>query len=216
LGPSDSTDVPAGAAAAFAVVPALERVLTHPQVAPRRAAVHLSRIAAEWTDHPRPGETVECRFELTVFERDVTATVEWDAERGASGRVILNVGEGRTAPYTGRPPERVSVGRLEVDAARSLAFSAATWDLNPAYWDGDFARSAGLGGVVCPPALVPFWAARLLEDKWGRRLQSLDARLERPARPGDALELVTSESGNGRVDVLVVSSEGVAMWGSAS
>ena len=93
-----------------------------------------------------------------------------------------------------------------VDPARTLAFSAATWDLNPAHWDREFAASVGLPGVVAPPGLAAAWLVELGERETGENFKRWDVTFQRSPLAG---ELLTAELlRDGDALVAVASTEG--------
>lgn len=123
--------------------------------------------------------------------------------------------------------DRSAVGRStpatlnEVEKGAVRRFAESLGDLNPIYFDHEYARASGFKGVVAPPSFpVTFTSGvdpRELLGLHGRSLLLADCTLEyeRPIIVGDRL-LVTSRvvetserpGPAGRVDVAVIDDEG--------
>jgi len=123
--------------------------------------------------------------------------------------------------------DRKAVGRTtpptlhEVEKGAIRRFAEALGDLNPLYFDADYARASGFATVTVPPAFpVAFTAGLELRELLGVPTRNLllaeqTIEYERPIVAGDAL-LVTSRvleiadrpSPAGKVEVAVVEDEG--------
>lgn len=211
LGLQADGPAPSSAVFAYAVVPGLARILTHPQVATSRRDLRLSRIETVFASELDMSGELACTSEVKLGP-DVVAVISCADGAGAKAVVTVHLSPDSTyeapAPLEGTSP----LDALGVDPARCMAFAAATWDLNPAYWDQALAESVGLGGPVAPPGLPFALAAEALERHWGRRSSAWDVRFDRAARPGDVLQL-RATSGSDDVRFEVVSEDGVVLHG---
>lgn len=191
LGLPPEGPAPRGAVFAYAVVPALARMLTHPRVAASRDSVHMSRLELAFASELDMRDLLVCTIDVQVRD-SITGIVSCTDRLGARAVATLHLdAEG------GPPPSDtfLDAAELSLDPARSVAFAAATWDLNPAYWDEEFARVARLGGVVCPPGLPVALSIERLERSTGHALAAVDVHFVHAARPGEVLTLGTSRAG---------------------
>lgn len=84
-----------------------------------------------------------------------------------------------------------------------MAYGAATWDWHRMHYDGDYARSQGLPGVVLDGQALGAIFARALTDGFGPRafVTKLSFRLRAMVAPGDVLrcegEITSLEPGDG-------------------
>lgn len=193
LGLDAEGPAPRGAVFAYAVTPALARILTHPHVAVTRDVLRISRLEVAFASEVDMRDQLDCSVDVRVGNA-LAGVVSCIDRRGA--RVVATVHLDRDESPPSRGFEVEDVVELRLDPARSIAFAAATWDLNPAYWDVPFAEVAGLGGLVAPPGLAVSLALEEIERRWGRPVSALDVRFERAGRPGDTLMLGLGLSGN--------------------
>lgn len=123
--------------------------------------------------------------------------------------------------------DRKAVGRTtpptlhEVEKGAIRRFAEALGDVNPLYFDAEYARASGFSTVTVPPAFpVSFTAGLELKDLVGVPSRNLllaeqTIEYERPIVAGDAL-LVTSKvaeiaerpSAAGKIEVAVIEDEG--------
>lgn len=204
----ESGEVPPGFVFAYAVVPGLARILTHPYFAGRRDGLRLSGIAIRWDGLPTKNEVVDCSVSFEGDNPLITCVGTGTVEV----RVMLSHG-GVELP---RIPSGPVLGeRLIVDAGRALAFAAATWDLNPVYWNERFARAAGLDATVVPPGLPAAWVLQMIRRSSGARLERAELVFGHAARPGDELMArVVQEAGSS--DFVVAAGDVPVCWGSCS
>ena len=74
-------------------------------------------------------------------------------------------------------------------------FARATEDLNPLYFDEEYAKKSRFGGIIAPPGIHSFLlAACTAHDDWMREPGTINAGqcwfYNVPARPGDKIRLV--------------------------
>ena len=176
---------PAAAMFMYGLVPALREMLVDPAVAGRRDELALASLYVRWNERPAVGSDIEGR--VAVEHSDVSQTVG-RATCTVAGRqlcelrIILGTPQREAAPRDA--PNEVGA-RLRVDSARTLAFAAATWDLNPAYWDPGFAAAIGAGRPVAPPGLAGAWLMTLMEERMDRPLTAFELRFLRSPRVGE-------------------------------
>lgn len=123
--------------------------------------------------------------------------------------------------------ERNAVGRTtpptlhEVEKGAIRRFAEALGDLNPLYFDHEYARASGFSTITVPPAFpCSFTAGLELKDLLGVPTRNLllaeqTIEYERPIVAGDALlvttrvtEVTERPSPAGKVEVAVVEDEG--------
>jgi acyl dehydratase len=191
LGLDGEGPAPAGAVFAYAIVPGLARMLTEPRVVAHRNELRMSRVEVVFSSAlDMRGELVNA-IEVEVGD-SVVGVISSRDPRGARAVATLHLTSDLDYEPSIPVDEGRPVARLQLDPARCVAFAAATWDLNPSYWDRDFAEAAGLGDLVVPPGLPVALAVEELERASGRHSSALDVRFDRAARPGDRLELRTN------------------------
>jgi acyl dehydratase len=118
---------------------------------------------------------------------------------------------GRSSPPTLNEVERGAIRR----------FAEAIGDFNPAYYDEEFAKSAGYPAIVAPPSFpASFHSAADLRELLGVGVKSLlhaeqSFEYERPIFAGDRIyvatrvaEVLERMGPTGRMDVAVIEDEG--------
>ena len=214
LGMPGEGPAPSSAVFAYGIVPGLARVLTHSPVAAHRDELRLARVEAVFASELDMRGELLCEIDVRLDE-EVVAVISCVDDRGA--RAVATVHLSSDADEDGSAPspvEAVIDGDLPIDPARCVAFAAATWDLNPAYWDRELAEAAGLGGVVAPPGLPLALALGKLEESANRSVIATDVRFERAARPGEVVRLRASGT-SGEVAFEVVGAGGIVLAGAA-
>lgn len=213
LGLEGDGPAPSSAVWAYGVVPGLARVLTHREIAGRRDDLRLVRVEAAFASELDMRGELVCAIDISADD-EVSSVISCVDDRGALAVVSLHLAPS-TSPVP-MPPLGVPTGseELRVDAGPCVAFAAATWDLNPAYWDRDLAQLAGLGGPIAPPGLPVALAVEAIERAAGRHLSSYDVHFDRAARPGDVLDLrVAAGADEARFEL--VSEAGPVLHGTA-
>ena len=87
------------------------------------------------------------------------------------------------------------------------AYADASGDHNPIHLDDDFARQAGLPGIIAHGMLQMGLLARVAAAGSPDRLRRLTCRFNGIVRPGDTLTF-TAEESEGRVDLSAVNQDG--------
>lgn len=212
LGLTGEGPAPSSSVFAYAVIPGITRVLTHPHVAAHRSDLALVRVEAAFASELDMQGFLTCSLDIRV-EEDVTAVVTASDPRGASSVTTIHLAT--VDPSAAEPSADLSpIAEIRLDPARCVAFAAATWDLNPAYWDREFAELTDLGGLVAPPGLPFALIALLLEERAVSPLRAIDVRFTGVTRPGDLLDLRASD-GYENVTFELVSPRGVVLAGDA-
>lgn len=194
LGLPGDGPAPSSAVFAYGVVPGIARALTHPQVAAHRDDLRLARVETVFASELDMRGELICTADLRI-EDEVVAVVSCVDDRGARAVATIHLSSGDAGDSPSESGAGVAeVSELRIDPARCVAFAAATWDLNPAYWDRELAELAGLGGVVAPPGLPFALALDVIERGDGRPVSAVDVHFDRAARPGDVLHLHVSRS----------------------
>ncbi len=210
LGMPDGATVPAGAVFAYAIVPGITRALIDPRLAPRRADLRLVSLDLRWVSPLHPNDELDCSIEV---DADGTATIEVHREGRRTVEAKL-----RLAGDTPEPPAMngaILGERTVMDAGRAMAFAAATWDLNPAYWNVELARAAGLGGPVAPPGLALTWALETVRRSSGEPVSSATIGFGRTPRVGEEIAVRIAHSEKG-ADFVVATGHEPICWGSCS
>ena len=92
--------------------------------------------------------------------------------------------------------------KAPVTTRQLVMYAGASGDYNPIHYDQDYARSAGLGGVIAHGMLVMAFAGQLATDWAGpeRFVEALSGRFLAPVRPGDSVRLTAevTPAGEGR------------------
>lgn len=191
LGLPGEGPAPSSAVFAYGIVPGIARALTHREVAAHRDVLRLERIEAVFASELDMRGELICSSDLRIGD-GVVAMISCADERDARAVVTIHLSStdavGGSALST-----NIIVDELRIDPARCVAFAAATWDLNPAYWDRELAAAAGLGGLVAPPGLAVALALEAIEGRTHRSVVAMDVHFERAARPGDVLQLYASD-----------------------
>ncbi|GIJ51200.1 hypothetical protein Val02_80860 [Virgisporangium aliadipatigenens] len=197
----------------YAVVPAMDLVFATAAAAVRDDPALRARVVHGQQDllihRPLPvGEKVTLRAAVVGLhgkEKGTTATIKVetvDAEgdplneqyvtefyRGVPSEWAI----GRPAPSTGLPrdsppaePLRVESVALPVDLPRRYA--DASGDHNPIHLDEEYARAAGLPGVIVHGlAVLAIAVSSVAAEAGGRALTRVSARFTRPVAPGSVL-----------------------------
>jgi hypothetical protein len=191
LGLDAEGPAPRGAVFAYAIVPALARMLTHPEVSSRRDEFRMSRLEVAFASELDMRGELICSIE-TLVRDSIVGKISCRDVRGAQAVATLHLDDAIDPPAP-RPDLR-EVAELRFDRARCIAFAAATWDLNPAYWDREFAEAAGLRGLVTPPGLPVSLAMEEVERQSGRPVAAVDVAFERAGRPGEIAQLLLASA----------------------
>jgi acyl dehydratase len=178
---------PSSAVFAYGIVPGIARALVHPPVATHRDALRLARVEAVFASELDLYGELICAIDLKVADH-VVAVMSCVDGRGARAVATIHLRSDDEYP-TGDEVPGDDVEELTIDPGRCVAFGAATWDLNPAYWDKELAEAANLGGLVAPPGLPFALTLESLERRAGFRASAVDVHFHRAARPGDRLRL---------------------------
>ncbi|MEA2459965.1 MAG: N-terminal half of MaoC dehydratase [Actinomycetota bacterium] len=173
----------------FGLVPALRAVLRDRVVSSSRSEVALHHVAVTWARSPVVDDAIGGSVDVAEENGAFRAEGECTAAGSPLCTFSLLLGPHEVAAPT--VPENEPVARMTCDAARGLAFAAATWDLNPAYWSERFARAAGLSGLVVPPGLPAAWLVDLAEQGRGP-CSSMRIDFFRAARVGEVLSAYRS------------------------
>ena len=192
LGMSAEGPAPSSAVFAYGIVPGLARVLTHPDVASGRDELHLARVETVFASELDMRGELVCEIDVATTT-DVVAVISCEDDRGARAVASIHLSSDiHTAEPRSPSTNDAFDEELHLDPARCVAFAAATWDLNPAYWDRELAEAAGLGGLVAPPGLPLALALNVLEERAGKPAAAVDADFHSAARPGQRLQLRAS------------------------
>ena len=83
---------------------------------------------------------------------------------------------------------------IKIDKYLSYHYSGASGDFNLIHIDNEFARSAGLNGIILQGlCTMGITANRLIKDEDPATLKSIRVRFASPVHPEDELELETEE-----------------------
>jgi acyl dehydratase len=217
LGMPAEGPAPSSAVFAYGIVPGLARILTHPDVAAGRDELRLARVETVFASELDMRGELACEIDIRTA-KDVVAVIACEDDRGA--RAVATIHLRRSdANEEGRGPSHPTSSvsyeeELHVDPARCVAFAAATWDLNPAYWDRELAEAADLGGLVAPPGLPLALAWATFEERAGRPSAAIDVYFHSAARPGERLHLRASGSSRD-VTFEVAGTDGPVLSGNA-
>jgi acyl dehydratase len=207
---TESGEVPPGFVFAYAVVPGLARALVDPGIANERAGLRLASLEVAWTSTPLAGSLLRGRL-LSVDSHGATIRC-LDGEELV---VDVRLGFSETDEVPDPEPGPVLGERITADAGRSLAFAAATWDLNPAYWNERFVAAAGLDATVVPPGLGASWVLQMIRRSSGRPLREAKISFGSAPRTGDELMGRVSASED-RASFIVGAGERAVCWGRAT
>lgn len=195
----------------FGFVPALRQVLTAPDVSPRRGDLALANVSAEWSGTVHGEADIEGTVTVSMNDDRLEAR----GSCSTAGSVFCTFGMALTSTRGTTPTSMpTSDTRVEIviDAGRALAFAAATWDLNPAYWDRGFATAIGLDGPVAPPGLAAAWLVHLAESDLVGPMSAWELSFHRTPRVGETVA-ATFESGADGIWAHAATGEGVAVAG---
>ena len=96
-----------------------------------------------------------------------------------------------------RTGDRFVLTSEPITTRQLVMYAGASGDFNLIHYDQDFARSAGLGGVIAHGMLTMAIAGRCVTD-WagaGWQVRSLSGRFLHPVRPGDQVEITLTVTG---------------------
>ncbi len=208
---TESGEVPPGFVFAYAVVPTLYRALTHPELKDQRARLRLATLSVRWNAQVAAGDKLS--GSLASIDASAATSV-CTAAGGAEPTVEIRLGFADGLEATVEPGPILGE-RITADAGRSIAFAAATWDLNPAYYNERFASAAGLDGTVVPPGLPASWVLQMIRRSSGSRLVAAHVGFGPAARTGAELVGRVSQS-SGSASFSVSAGETVVCWGQAA
>lgn len=78
-----------------------------------------------------------------------------------------------------------------------VQYSGVVQDFNPVHYDDEFARKAGLPGVIAQgPLTLALVLDALVAEHGAGKLRSIKARLKAPVVPGSQLHLTCDAEGN--------------------
>lgn len=91
-------------------------------------------------------------------------------------------------PKTG---DRFVLTSEPITSRQLVMYAGASGDFNPIHYDQDYARSAGLGGVIAHGMLTMAIAGRCVTDWAGprRQVEAISGRFLHPVKPGDRVEI---------------------------
>jgi hypothetical protein len=194
LGLSGEGPAPSSAVFAYGIVPGLARTLMHPEIATQRDDLRLARVETVFASELDMSGLLTCAIDVHARE-EIAAVISCRDERGAGSIVTVHLSPDDHYEAPSPLAGATELERFHTDPARCVAFAAATWDLNPAYWDRELAELAGFGGTVAPPGLPFALALKALEAEAKGPSSSVDVHFDRAARPGDLLVLNTVPAG---------------------
>lgn len=88
------------------------------------------------------------------------------------------------------------VTTAEITRVQIARFAGAVGDFNPVHLDDEFAKAAGLPGVIAHgPLTLTLVIDALVAQVGPEALSSFDAKLRAPVFPGDRLEIVPADGG---------------------
>ena len=90
-----------------------------------------------------------------------------------------------------KPGDRFVLTSEPITTRQLVMYAGASGDFNPIHYDQDYARSAGLGGVIAHGMLTMAIAGRCVTDWAGpkRRVEEIGGRFLHPVKPGDRIEI---------------------------
>lgn len=99
--------------------------------------------------------------------------------------------------------------RVTFTREQIAAYAEASGDQNPIHLDGDFARAAGLPGVIAHGMLLMGLAARVAADVAGgaARIRRLSCRFANIVQPGDTVTFNAVDEG-GRIQISALNQHG--------
>jgi len=103
-----------------------------------------------------------------------------------------------------RTGDRFVLTSEPITTRQLVMYAGASGDFNPIHYDQDYAKSAGLGGVIAHGMLTMAIAGRCVTD-WagaGRQVRSLSGRFLHPVKPGDQVEITLTVTGTDEVVAL--------------
>ena len=87
--------------------------------------------------------------------------------------------------------DKINPFNIKVDKYRPIYYAGASGDFNPIHIDDEFAKSAGLPGIILQGLCTMAFVSRaVLQDKDPALLKSLKVRFRHPVRPKDALTVM--------------------------
>ena len=155
----------------------------------------------------RPGDIIETQGEITKMEKkasgeifDLRGTCRRDGEIVVeatsrffirSRQKIQKKGPSKPKPAQPTVPEILFSHSSTVREDQTYDYAKASADHNPIHTDHDYAKKAGLGGVIlhglCTMAFTSQAFVACAADGDPRRLKRLKVRFTRPVRPGDTV-----------------------------
>jgi acyl dehydratase len=208
---TESGEVPPGFVFAYAVVPALYRALPHPELKDHRARLRLASIDVSWNQPIAPGDRLSGT--LGTIDRSGVSAI-CTVEAGFEPAVEVRLGF-IDAPDVSVEPGPVLGERITADAGRSVAFAAATWDLNPAYYNERFASASGLDVTIVPPGLPVSWVLQMIRRSSGSRLTHAQIGFGPAARTGAELMGRVAQS-SASASFSVTADDTAVCWGKAA
>ena len=112
--------------------------------------------------------------------------------------------------------------RRQIELPTLVRYAGASGDFNQIHYDADFARAAGLPGVIGHGALAMGLVSEAVTDWVGdsRQVRSLELRFKNPYRLGDELsvsgEVVGEADGAFEIQLRCVNQENVEIIGGAT
>jgi acyl dehydratase len=90
-----------------------------------------------------------------------------------------------------QPGTRFVVEKPAVTRVQLAMYAGASDDYNPIHYDEDYAKKAGLGGVIAHGMLTMGFMAQALTNWAGprSRVRRIRARFTSPVRPGDVVRV---------------------------
>lgn len=90
-----------------------------------------------------------------------------------------------------KPGDRFVLTSEPITTRQLVMYAGASGDFNPIHYDQDYARSAGLGGVIAHGMLTMAIAGRCVTDWAGpeRYAKAVAGRFLHPVKPGDQVEI---------------------------
>ncbi|MEB8386483.1 MaoC/PaaZ C-terminal domain-containing protein [Rhodobacteraceae bacterium KMM 6894] len=92
---------------------------------------------------------------------------------------------------THKPGDQSVLTSDPITTRQLVMYAGASGDFNPIHYDQDYAKSAGLGGVIAHGMLTMAIAGRCVSDWAGpdRHVAGLRGRFLHPVKPGDQVQI---------------------------
>jgi len=96
-----------------------------------------------------------------------------------------------TQRETCKPGDQAVLTSDPITTRQLVMYAGASGDFNPIHYDQEYAKSAGLGGVIAHGMLTMAIAGRCVSDWAGvdRHVQGVSGRFLHPVKPGDQVEI---------------------------